>query len=365
MKQNTIHRELVRAVGRLLPVCLLPLMPLSVTAQKLEVAKTTIDVGKTGYQKPITAVFEFKNKSMRHLRIESVLPDCHCTSVDYPRQDIAVGESFQVKMTYNARQLGHFDHQAAFVSNATTKPVYLRMKGVVLADLQDFSGTYPIEMGDLLLDSNELEFDDVNKGDVLTRQLHIYNNGTRVYNPLLMHLPDYLSAQVVPERLPPGRTATVTLTLNSAHLHDYGLTQTDIYLAGNPGDNVSPDHAINISTVVLPSFTGMTPEMRQNAPRLQLSKEVVDIVFDGKSKRSDVIELTNHGHTELNITSLQLFTGGLRISLGKRRLSPGETTKLKITAMRDELSKVRTKPRVLMITNDPAKPKVTITINAK
>ena len=33
--------------------------------------------------------------------------------------------------------------------------------------------------------------------------------------------------------------------------------------------------------------------------------------------------------------------------------------------MRDDLQKVRTQPRILMITNDPQKPKVTITINAK
>lgn len=359
--KHHIQRKISKGWGLLF----LALLPMSAAAQKLIAEKTTIDVGKTGYQMPVTAVFEFKNKSVRRLKIQDVRPDCQCTAVDYPKQEIAMGDKFQVKMTYDARQLGHFDHQAAIVSNASAKPVYIRMKGVVLADMQDFSGTYPIEMGDLLLDRNELEFDDVNKGDVLTQVLHVYNNGTRVYNPNLMHLPSYLSAVVSPERLSPGRSGTITLTLNSAQLHDYGLTQTTVYLAGNPGDKVSPDHAIDISTVLLPSFVGMTEEMKQYAPKLQLSKETVDIVFDGKAKKTDVIDLVNNGRSELNITSLQLFTDGLRISLGKRRLAPGETTKLKITAMRDELQKVRTKPRVLMITNDPQKPKVTITINAK
>ena len=67
----------------------------------------------------------------------------------------------------------------------------------------------------------------------------------------------------------------------------------------------------------------------------------------------------------LTITSLQMFTGGLKISLGKRELKPGESTKLKLTAVRDELLKVRTRPRILMIVNDPQKPKVTITINVQ
>jgi hypothetical protein len=67
----------------------------------------------------------------------------------------------------------------------------------------------------------------------------------------------------------------------------------------------------------------------------------------------------------LDISSLQLFTGGLQVSLGKSHLKPGETTQLKITALRDDLKKVRTRPRILMITNDPDQSKVTITINAK
>lgn len=343
--------------------CLAPLA--TATAQKLIIEKTTVDVGKTGYEQPVTAVFDFYNKNVRHLRIEDVRPDCYCTVVDYPKGEIGVGDHFQVRMTYDARQLGHFDKQAAIVSNGSKKPVYIRMRGVVLADVQDFSGSYPNEMGDLLLDKNVLEFDDVNKGDVLTQELHIYNNGTRVYEPNLMHVPSYLSVKVVPERLSPGHAGKMLVTLNSNGLHDYGLTQTSLYLAANPGDKVNHDYEVAVSTVLLPSFANMSDTQREYAAKIQLSKETVDISFDGKKKKTDVIDITNNGRTDLNISSLQMFTRGLKISLGKRRLQPGESTKLRVTAIREELQKVRTRPRVLMITNDPAKPKVVIPINAK
>ena len=362
IKQRDIVRRLV--IG-FLPFCLFTILPINASAQKLVAEQTVIDVGKTGYQLPVTAVFEFRNKSLHHLKIEKVLPDCNCTAIDYPKEVIGMGDRFQVKMTYDARQLGHFDKQAAIFSNAGKKPVYIRMKGVVLADWQDFSSTYPVEMGDLLLDRNNLEFDNINKGDLQTAEIKIYNNGTRVYHPNLMHLPSYLSAYIVPDRLSPGRAGKMTVTLNSALLHDYGLTQTSIYLAGNPGDKVSPDHEISVSSVLLPSFADLTAEQKEYAPRLRLSKERVDIQFDGKKKKNDVITVTNAGRTELNISSLQMFTGGLQVSLGKRRLAPGESTKLKITALREELQKVRLRPRILMITNDPVNPKVTIEINAK
>lgn len=343
---------------------LLLLAAVPVAAQKLVGVKTTVDAGKTGYQQPVTAVFEFRNKSLRKLKISEVIPDCNCTTVEYPKGDIGINDKFVIHMTYDARQLGHFDKQAAIISNGSKKPVYIRMTGVVLTDIQDFAGSYPVEMGDLRLDRAELEFDDINRGDVQQQVLYIYNNGSKVYHPNLMHLPPYLTAVVSPERLSPNRSGKITVTLNSAKLHDYGLTQTSVYLAGEPGDKVSRDHEIGVSAVLLPSFEGVSLS-NQTAPHIQLSKELVDISFEGKAKKADVIEISNTGYSELNITSLQLFTGGLKVSLDKRNLKPGETAKLKITALRDDIRKVRTRPRILMITNDPKKPKVTITINAK
>ena len=344
---------------------LLMLAILPASAQKLIATKTTIDVGKTGYQQPVTAVFEFKNKSIRRLRIESVQPDCNCTVVEYPKTVIGMGEKFDIKMTYDAKTLGHFDKQAAIISNGTKAPVYIRMKGVVLEDYQDFSGDYPIEMGNLRVDKNELEFDDVNKGETPVTQLHVLNNGTNLMRPNLMHLPSYLSATVTPEEIRPGRTATINVTLNSDKLSDYGLIQESIYLAANPGDKATKDNLIGVSTVLLPSFTKMTDTQKQYAPKMYLSKEQVDIVFEGKAKRKDEIQISNTGRTPLTISSLQMFTQGLQISLGKSTLQAGESTKLKITAKRDELRGVRTKPRILMITNDPDHSKVIIPISFK
>jgi len=341
------------------------LSPFTSHAQKLVIEKSSVDIGRTGYQLPVTAVFECQNKSRHKLHIEAVKPDCHCTTIDYPKDDIGSNDKFQIRMTYDARQLGHFNKQAAIISNANKKPTYITMTGVVLADWQDFSKTYPITMGDLLLDKDELEFDDVNRGDIQTQEIHIHNSGARPYHPNLMHLPSYLTATMTPQRLSAGQSGTMKVTLNSSQLHDYGLTQSKIYLAGNPGDKVSSDNEIGVSAILLPSFVGMTAAQQQYAPKMRLSEETVNIQFNGKKKKSAVIEVSNEGRTDLDISSLQLFTGGLQVSLGKRHLAPGERTKLKITALSEDLKKVRIRPRILMITNDPTKPKVTITINAK
>lgn len=347
---------------RIIIPALLWLAAMPALAQKIAAEKTTVDAGRTGWKTPVTAVFDFRNKGGRKVRISKVQPDCNCTVVEYPKGDL--GDRFQIRMTFDAKQLGHFDKQAAIYTNESKKPVYIRMKGIVLENYVDVTGLYPVEMGDLRLDQNELEYDDVNRGDILVRELRIYNNSiTQSYQPIVMHLPPYLKAQAMPEKLAPGAEGVITVTLNSAKLHDYGLTQTTVFLAGNPGDKVNHDHAIGISAVLLPSFNGEADS--PSAPHIQLSAEAVDILFEGKNKKTEIIDIVNTGHSVLNISSLQMFTPGLRISLDKRRLQPGEYAKLKITAIRGELQKVRTRPRILMITNDPAKPKVTITLNMK
>ena len=350
-----------RAVKGLLPFCLLTFLPSPVAAQKLVAEKTVVDAGRTGYQKPITAVFELRNKGSRRMKINAVKPDCYCVAVDYPKGEIGGNEKFQIRMTYDARQLGHFNQQAAVIINGSQKPFYLTMKGVVLEHYVDLSGNYPVAMGDLRLDKTDLEFDDVNRGDQPVQELHLYNHGSTDFQPNLLHLPPYLTALMVPEKLQPGEEGVMTVRLNSSKIHDYGLTQTSVYLAGNVGDKVRADHEIGVSAVLLPSF----PEKIANPAHIQLSKESVDILFEGKSKKSDVIDIVNTGHSELKISSLQMFTGGLKISLSKSRLMPGEYAKLKITAIRDELQKVRTRPRFLMITNDPDKAKIVININVK
>ena len=66
---------------------------LTAAAQKLIIEKATVDVGRTGYQQPITAVFEFRVKGSKKVRINDVRPDCNCTKVEYPKTD--QGDKFQ------------------------------------------------------------------------------------------------------------------------------------------------------------------------------------------------------------------------------------------------------------------------------
>ena len=309
---------------------------------------------------PVTATFELRNRGLRKLVIDDVRPDCYCTKVEFPKGEIGIGDKFTIRMTYDARQLGHFNKQAAILSNGSKTPVYITMTGVVLADMKDYSGSYPYDFGGLLADADNLEFDDVNKGEQRTFEMRVMNNGNERMQPNVLHLPPYLSAKAYPEFLAPGHSGKVVFTLHSDKIRDYGLTQTSVYLAQKLGENVKSQTEIGVSAVLLPSVTA-SPD----APQLQLSDTTLTLTFGGKSKKTGEILLTNIGRSRLDISSLQMFTRGLKVTLSKSRLLPGETATLKITAVAAELKKARRTPRVLMITNDPKLSKVVITVKTK
>jgi len=333
--------------------------------QRISAKHDVIDCGNILYEQPTKARFELRNKG-NDLIINEVRTSCGCTTVSYPTGNISKGDEFVVEMEYDARQLGHFEKEAAIYSNASDKPYYLKMRGVVVEKLTDFTGKYDFTVGAVRTDKNDIEFDDVNKGEKPEQKIHFINSGSTAVSPVVMHLPSYLSASVSPTTVAPGHSGTVTVTLNSSKLRSYGLTQSSVYLGMFPGDKVNADKEITVSAVLLPAFRNMSETQKANAPVMKLSTETLELGdFGDKTEKSGSITIENQGRSTLDISSMQMFTAGLKVRLNKSKLRPGETAKLKVTAYKKHLKTARSKPRVLMITNDPEKPKVVIHVNVK
>lgn len=334
----------------------------SAMAQRIEAKNDVIDCGNVMYEVPVTVKFELRNDGGL-MTIKEVKPGCGCTAVEYPRNPIRSGEAFTVTATYDCRQMGHFFRDFEIVSDAFTEPFYIAMRGNVVKKVKNFIGDFPYTFDVIKADENNIEFDNVNRGEHPVKKINIANTSSQPISPVVMHLPNYLKAQVSPTTIAPGKQGVITISLDSKKLRDYGLAQTSVYLGANPGDKVSPDKEITVSAVLLPSFAEMTESDLAKAPQIRLSQDNLDLGnFNGKSKKSGTVVIENVGREELDISSLQMFTTGISVKLNKTKLQPGEQTKLKVTADARLIKKVRSKPRVLMITNDPLKPKVIIEI---
>ena len=165
------------------------------------------------------------------------------------------------------------------------------------------------------------------------------------------------------ETLPPGKAATITVTLRSDHLRDYGLTKTKVFLAQKLGEKVSASNALDVAITLLPDLKQFEGMSRAQAPKLQISETNLDFTdFQKHQKKTIDVKLTNEGQTTLTISSMQMYTGGLKVTLDSRDIAPGQSTMLHVTGFKEELAQIKGRPRILMITNDPDHAKVVINI---
>lgn len=338
---------------------------MTVQAQpNIEFEQTKIDLGTLLWQSPQTATFKVLNKGTSDLVITNVRTDCGCTDAEWTRTPIGPGSSGTVKATYNAELLGHFNKGVAVYTNLNEQPTYLTLMGTVSMTQTEPTQEYPYQVGDYYLSTDNIEFDDVNRGDAPTYALYIMNAGKKSYRPELMHLPSYLTAQADPTVIQPGRVGRVLLTLDSKELDDMGLTQTSIYLSRFMGDRVSKDTEINVSATLLPDFIE-TPTAQALAPIAKLDSTTITLGPIGKKKKaSGELILSNEGKTPLVISALQVYNPGISVSLGKRRIDPGDSEKLKITINANN-TYFKGRRRVLLITNDPDHSKIVIDVTVK
>lgn len=322
------------------------------------------EFGTLLWHAPGKTTFKIFNDSKEPLTIKDVHPDCGCTLVDWTKKPIQPGEYGFISATFDAELLGHFEKQVAVYTNLKEKPFYLTLSGSVAQTLNSGKTDLPYHVGDLYLETDNVEFDDVYRGDNPVKEIRVYNSGRQSITPQLMHLPKYLKVVSEPEVIRPGRSGRLYLTLNSELLRNYGLTQTSVYVSRFAGDRVSRDNELNISATLLPEQE-YTDEQLSTAPSAVIDSTTIHFNFNGSTKRQKrEVKLTNAGQSPLVVTALQVYNPGLSVSIGKRTLKPGQSDKLKISTSPTNQG-FKGRRRVLLITNDPVNPKIIIDIIIK
>ena len=341
------------------------IITLSVIAQpRLSSNKETHNFGQIEWKHPVNVEYTITNTGDKPLVLTNVTTSCACSVASWTKTPIAPGEKGTVSATFDAKALGHFEKTVGIYSNAQPSLVYLKFVGEVVQEVTDFTKTHPYAIGSIRLDRNEFAFPDAHRGEEPTLTFSVVNLSDRPYEPVLMHLPPYLKMEKKPNVVLKGKRGTVKLTLDTRQLTDLGLTQASVYLARFAGDKVSEENEIPVSAILLPDFSGMTEQDSLNAPAIRLSETDIDLSarLAKKNKVSHDIVITNVGKAPLQISKLQVFNSSVGVSLKKTVLQPGETTKLRVTIHKKNTGKKKHHLRILMITNDPAQPKVEINV---
>lgn len=335
----------------------------ALSSQAQTFQNSDVRLGDIVWKEPARVDFRFTNTSSSPLRITDVQTDCGCTLATWSSAPIAPNQTVTISVTYNAQTLGTFSKHVFVYTDAREEGYTLRLSGRVLTEIFNENNDYPFQIGDIRLSTDNIEFDDVNRGEQPEKLIYVYNGSRKNYIPELMHLPKYLSYSTHPEVLRPGKRGTIRLHLNSSEIHSMGLTQTSIYLSRFPGDKVSKSTEIGVSATLLPHMAYSSAQ-RLNAP-VAVVDTLIDLgSFSNKKKINGEILLTNKGRSPLKISTLQVYNPGISVSLSKSTIKPGQSAKLKISAS-SGFEFLRGSHRILLITNDPNRQKITIDVMMK
>ena len=102
------------------------------SAAPIDWKETSVDLGKTAINNPVTVEFTFKNPGMMPLIITDVKPSCGCTVADYPKQPIGSGQEGKIKVTYDAKISGFYNKTISVYSNSEDKVTELYIKGEIV-----------------------------------------------------------------------------------------------------------------------------------------------------------------------------------------------------------------------------------------
>lgn len=324
-----------------------------------EIVKT----GEIRFQYPHTVVFGFTNRGDKPLHIKNVHPSCGCAEASYTHGNIAPGGRGEIVVVYDAAMLGTFSKHVEVYTNAGKEPEFLSFQGRVVSELTDYTSDFPIDLGNVRMSTNLVEFEYVKPGELLAAELQVVNTERTPYRPMLMHLPPYMRAEYEPEDIPAGKSGVIRLILDSKGLPSTGLNQTSIYLARYMGDKIGESNEIVVSAVLLPPLKEPS-QAGAAVPKARMSADEVQMDMADKKMKAEVV-LGNDGKAPLTVHNLQVFNPAVEVSLSNRTVAPGGAVKMKIRMNRKLIGKFKSRPRVLLVTDDPENPVKIVSITIK
>lgn len=345
--------------------CSLLFVSSSLLAQpRLSSNSDRIKMGRIEWKRPISVTYTITNTGDKPLVMSNVTTSCSCTIADWTKTPIVPGEKGFVKATFDSESLGRFDKEVCIYSNANPNLVYLSFEGEVVREVNDFSKTHPYHIGTIAVDKTSFDFPDTKKGDKLTTTLDIVNMSDRPYEPIIMHLPSFITMKRSSDMLLKGQRGILQFTIDTKLIDDVGLIQSSIYLSRFNGDKVSSENEIPVTVTLLPDFSNMTKADKEKAPIISLSATDLDLseMLQKKSRGSQSITITNKGQSPLVINKIQVLNSSIGVTLKNRIIQPGESTVLRVTVHRAVDRKDTGKMSILIISDDPVQPKVEINI---
>ncbi len=308
---------------------------------------------------PVNCSFYFVNNTTEPVSILSARASCGCTTPEYPRSAIAIGDTASITVTYDpAARPGRFS-KTITIRMSNDEKYRLEISGTVVGSEKSVSLRFPKScVNGLQLSKGVVSVGEITKGKRHTTYLDGYNRSTETIYPVAENLPKYFTAVVSPDTVPPGQQFSFIFYMNSDKCEEYGVVNDSVVIRTHRG--AADGCVIPTVAVVKEDFSRLTAKQLDKAPRITLDAKSLDFgrLGTGVATRTGIIR--NVGKSALKIRRVYTAVPGVEVAVSSESIKPGKSAEVTVMVDTTKLPGALLNAHITIITNDPVTPEFTL-----
>ncbi|MBN3581881.1 DUF1573 domain-containing protein [Algoriphagus aestuarii] len=333
----------------------------SVQAQEAAVPKliwkvNKVDLGTVFEEQGIqTAEFEFTHTQDSLFYIQDVWTDCGCTTVDFTKDTLAVGETGTLLVAFDpVSAAGFFNRMVIVKGNLQDTQDTLFLEGTAIPYPENPEKIYTQKIANV-----GFRLPKLNMGEVFTnvpkiKFLEFYNFGkeTLYADSLKFNVPEYIGISQVQEFVRSQERGLIQVSFDGAAKNELGYVEDQFAISWD-SLSVIP---VQVIAEVFEYFPPFSKDELAIVPQLVLSTKEIDLKnISSKSIQNRTVSITNKGQRLLEIRKIQGNCDCLKLEIPKTEINPGETIELQLTF--DPVGRKGIDQRnIYLFSNDPVNP---------
>lgn len=345
----------------LLLISLFALISQSIQAQETVVPKLIWKVNKVDIgtvfeeQGKQIAEYEFTHTQDSLFFIEDVWTDCGCTTVDFTKDTLDVGEGGSLQVSFDpSSAAGYFNRMIIVKGNLQNTQDTLYLEGTAIPYPENPEKIYPIKIDGIGFRLPKLNMGEVFNNVPKVKMLEIYNFGDQNLNAdsLKYNAPEYIQLSQFQEFIRPKERGLIQVSYDGAMRGELGYVE-DQFAVSWDSLSVIP---VPVIAEVFEYFPPFPKEEMHIVPQLALGTKEIDLkTISANTIQNRSVTISNKGQQELAIRKIQGNCECLKLEIPKTELGPGESIELQITF--DPSGRKGIDQRnIYLFSNDPVNP---------
>jgi len=306
--------------------------------------------------------FIFRNISDQPVVIQTVISSCGCTTPEWTRNPVKPGEKGKINVTFlNDQGPYPFDKSLTVYVTGSSRPIILRIKGVVNQRSKTARQQFPIKLGSIGIKRNPVEYGQISANSISKGAIEAANLAN---NPIKITFTNFTRGfyiNAVPNMIPAGGKTDLIFSIDTKAYKGWG---TETFSATPVINGKKSDKPLLVKATILEDFGNMSKEDLSNAPLPLFTNSSYNF---GKIKAGTIIKTSfdfkNVGKRDLIIHSIGSDDNSVKVNY-KERTSSGSSENIAVTI--DTKGIFGEKIFILtLITNSPTRPIVNLTISGE